>query len=84
MSLALYMEPVKPPEPVYLGKHPVKGIICEAFGEYDGSMKEEFLFGREHLPLLRMLVKLNPEVEELLQIVVAVEQHDVVRVWTDE
>lgn len=84
MSLALYMEPVKPPEPTYLGGHPVKGLICRAFGQHDGSLCEAILLTRDHLGALNAVQRLHPDVPELQQIIDALQEHGLVRLWTDE
>lgn len=90
MSLALYMEPIKPPKPTYLGKHPLKGLMCSAFGEHDGSLREEFVLTRDRLPELQVLLRTNtgPQADEVREgiekIIDAINQHGAVRVYTDE
>lgn len=94
MSLALYMAPVIPPPPgEYLGGHPLKGLLCDAFGEHDGSLVEEFLIGPPQLDTLRTLLRMETRrrpapfpdlVEGLSQVIGAVEKHGVIRLWTAE
>lgn len=86
MSLSLYMHPVAPPPPqTSLGGHPVKGLLCKAFGDHDGSLHEEFYLHPEDVRTLQALRRLHPDCAvELTRIIDAVEEHGVIRLWTAE
>ena len=88
MSLNLYWEPVKPVEPHYLGGHPLKGIICQVFGQHDGSLREEIILTEANLTELSVVSKLEGHDREvndgIRQIVQAIQEHKTIRLWTDQ
>lgn len=94
MSLNLYLEPVMPPKATCVGGTPFKGYIMRAYGEYDGSMREEVILSKDDLPTLSVLLRLEErknrdavlgEIGDGLNLVImAIKQHGAVRLFTDE
>lgn len=88
MSLVLYAEPVKPPEPHCLGGHPLKGLLCAAYGQYDGSVQDEFVLSSAAIPTLEVLLRLHGDDAEIREgltwLIDALREHIAVRLWTDE
>lgn len=99
MSLVLYAEPVQPRKPHWLGGHPLKGLLCRAFGESDGSLREEFVFTAAHVPALQVIDRLHgigtrrsgidhggseDVTDGIAWLIEAIREHGAVRVWTDE
>jgi hypothetical protein len=88
VSLSLHWEPVVAQPAHNLGGHPLKGLLCRAFGEHDGSLSEQFFLREEDQPILRALRRVHadhPEIAEgLTEVIDAISAHGTLRLWTGE
>jgi hypothetical protein len=88
MSLSLHWEPVVQQPSHSLGGHPLKGLLCKAFGESDGSLTEQFFLRDEDQPVLQALRRVHaddPEIVEGLTVVInAIGAYGTLRLWTGE
>jgi len=97
VSMSLYWEPVQPPQPHGLGGHPLKGILCRAFTQTDGSSRVDFDLGQPAVASLHAIRNLyddeqmpeprRTENREIVQgideVLKAIREHGTVRLWTE-
>lgn len=87
MSLNMYVEPVAPVRNNDLGGGPLKQILCRAFAETDGTVRQSFTITRHEKRILEALRRVyhdSPDIRSGISTILAhLEQHNAVRLWTD-